>query len=73
MADLSVFSAILRDNSQQLELASVLSWQARDASGSFTLLARHCRFLTLTDAGLSRFTLHAPVRRLRSPYVVGVY
>jgi F-type H+-transporting ATPase subunit epsilon len=48
------FEAILRDQYQEVRLPQVCAWHGRDASGSFTLLARHAPFMTLTEPGLSR-------------------
>lgn len=53
---MSVFSAELYDNAQRVVLTGLCSWRAQDASGSFTLLPHHCRFMTITEAGLTRFT-----------------
>ncbi|ABC27812.1 F0F1-type ATP synthase, epsilon subunit (mitochondrial delta subunit) [Hahella chejuensis KCTC 2396] len=53
------FPVILRDSDQELRIDDVISFRSRDASGGFSLQARHADFLTLTEPGLSRLTQNA--------------
>ncbi|MDG9669061.1 hypothetical protein ONV78_15055 [Hahella sp. CR1] len=50
------FTAILRDSDQELRIDDLVSFRSRDASGAFSLQARHADFLTLTESGLSQLT-----------------
>ena len=47
------FTVILRDMQREQRLENVQAFSSKDASGSFSLLAKHTAFLTVTEAGLS--------------------
>ena len=54
---MSGFSVILRDMQQQQRFDDVDVFSSKDRSGSFSVLARHADFLTVTEAGLSELRL----------------
>ncbi|WP_020406429.1 hypothetical protein [Hahella ganghwensis] len=56
MSDGNLFTAVLRDCYQEIILDDLISFRGADASGSFSLQARHTAFLTVTEPGLSRMT-----------------
>lgn len=47
------FSVTLRDIQHEQRFDNVLVFSSKDSSGSFSLLANHMNFLTVTEAGLS--------------------
>ncbi|OZG70114.1 hypothetical protein BTA51_27865 [Hahella sp. CCB-MM4] len=56
MEAVTVFSGILRDSQQEIEITDLVSFRSHDASGSFSLQARHLDFLTQTESGLSQLS-----------------
>ncbi len=61
MEAISVFTGILRDSLQEVEISDLVSFRSQDSSGSFSLQARHVDFLTLTESGLSQLSRKSEV------------
>ena len=52
---MSAFTLVLRDTARSERIEGVTSFVGEDASGSFGILPRHARFMTVLNFGLARF------------------
>lgn len=61
------FATILCDGTQQRRFDDTLCFQGRDATGSFSLLAGHLDFMSVTDPGVTTLRLLSGTWFLASP------